>query len=153
MSSLASWGRHKNEIGTSKLDGYSIEPLNMGEHKGRGMIMYVHNDFNLHNFEFDFQEAQFGCLKLGKGQKILIGSMYRSPTSTNVNNENLNVLLDIIMQQEPTNVLLTGDFNFPASNWEKGTNGTDHEETAYRFLEKLRDCYMNQLVTDPIRGR
>ena len=136
MSLLASRGRHKNDIGTSKLDGYSIVPLNIGEHKGRGMIMYVHNDltnFNLHNFEFDFQEAQFECLKLGRGQKLLIGSMYRSPTSTNVNNENLNVLLDIIMQQEPTNVLLTGDFNFPAINWEKGTNGTDHEDTAYRF--------------------
>ena len=82
------------------LDGYSIEPLNIGEHKGRGMIMYLHNDlknFNLHNFKFDFQEAQCGCLKLGRGQKILIGSMYRSPTSTNVNNDNLNVLLDIIM--------------------------------------------------------
>ena len=120
------------------------------------MIMYVHNDlknFNLHNFEFDFQEAQFGCLKLGRGQKILIGSMYKSPTSMNVNNDNLNVLLDIIGQQEPTNVLLTVDFNFPAINWEKGTNDTDHEDTAYRFIEKLRDCYMNQLVTYPTRRR
>ena len=25
--------------------------------------------------------------------------------------------------------------------------------TAYRFIEKLRDCYMNQLATDPTRGR
>ena len=100
--------------------------------------------FNLHNFEHDFQEAQVGYLKLGRRQKILIGSMYRSPTSTNVNNDNLNVLLDIIMQQEPTNVLLTGVFNFPAINminWEKGTNGTDHEDTAYTFIEKLKDLY------------
>ena len=47
------------------------------------------------------------------------------------------------MQQGPTNVLLTGVFNLPAINWEKETNGTDHEDTAYRFIEKLKDCYMN----------
>ena len=45
------------------LDGYSIEPLDIGEHKGRGMIMYVHYDlknltctilnliFKKHNFD------------------------------------------------------------------------------------------------------
>ena len=52
-----------------------IEHPNIGEHKGisrHAHVAYVgscrlQNNFklfNLHNFEFYFQEAQFGCLKL-----------------------------------------------------------------------------------------
>ena len=51
-------------------------------------------------------------------------------------------------------VLLLGEFNYPRINWEtKSTTATSTEDKEFNFLEKLRDCYLMQHITEPTRGR
>ena len=48
------------------LEGYDTEVLNICEHNGRGVILYIHNSLPLqiHQFVVEFNEAQFCTLKL-----------------------------------------------------------------------------------------
>ena len=100
------------------LEGYSNEAMNIDEGKGRGMILFIQKSlpFQVHQFEVDFNEAQFCTLKLKGKNTLLIGSFYRSPSSSIENNDNLNKLLDKINEKNVSHVLLLGDFNYPRIN-------------------------------------
>ena len=138
------------------LEGYSNEAMNIDEGKGRGMFLFIHKSlpFQVHQFDVDFNEAQFCTLKFKGKNTLLIGSFYRSPSSTTENNDNLNKLLDKINEKNFSHVLLLGDFNYPRINWEtKSTTATSTEDKELKFLEKIRDCYLMQHITEPTRGR
>ena len=53
------------------------------------------------------------------GSRILIGNIYRSPNSTQVNDENLYRLLDYVDQNFTLKIpkLIVGDFNYRNINW------------------------------------
>ena len=55
------------------LEGYSNEAVNIDEGKGRGMFLFIHKSlpFQVHQFDIDFNEAQFCTLKL-KGKSTLL---------------------------------------------------------------------------------
>ena len=92
--------RHLTTQGCN-LEGYDIKVLIIGEHHGRGMILYIHNSLPLqiHQFDVEFNEAQFCTLKLGGKDTLLVGSFHRSPGSTTENNDNLNSLLDKLLSR------------------------------------------------------
>ena len=134
------------------LEGYSMETINMNENKGRRMILFIHNSlpFQAHHFEVDFNEALFCTLK-GK-ETLLVGSFYRSPNSNTENNDNLNELLEKI--SEKISHVLLGDFNYPKIDWKiMSTTVSSIEDKEFKFIEKLRDCYFIQHISEPTRGR
>lgn len=149
---------YKRQLTTQEynLEGYSMETINISEDTGRGMILFLHNSlpFEVHQFDVEFNEAQFCTLKLKGKDTLLIGSFYRSPNSTTENNDNLNKLLDKISENKFARVLLLGDFNYPKIDWETmSTTAASTEEKEFKFIEKLRDCYFVQHITEPTRGR
>ncbi len=56
---------------------------------------------------------------------------YRSPNSSETNNQELNKLLSNIKN----NTVLIGDFNFPKINWENKTSDNSSKE----FLDKVNE--------------
>ena len=121
------------------LEGYSNEAMNIDEGKGRGMFLFIHKSlpFQVHQFDVDFNEAQFCTLNLKGKNTLLIGSFYSSPSSTTENNDNLNKLLDKINEKFCSHVLLLGDFNYPRINWEtKSTTATSTEDKEFKFFRK-----------------
>ena len=132
------------------LEGYSMETINMNENKGRGMILFIHNSlpFQAHHFEVDFNEALFCTLKLKGKETLLVDSFYRSPNSTTENNDNLNELLEKLSENF--------FFTRPLENidWKiMCTSVPSIEDKEFKFIEKLRDCYLIQHITEPTRGR
>jgi hypothetical protein len=51
--------------------------------------------------------------------KLLLASIYRSPSSDDVNNGNLNISLKKLCNMSYSHLLLFGDMNFPHIDWNK----------------------------------
>ena len=120
------------------------------------MILFIHNPlpFQAHHFEVDFNETLFCTLKLKVKETLLVGSFYRSPNSTTENRDNLNELLEKISEKKCSHVMLLGDFNYPKIDWKiMSASVTRIEDKDFKCIEKLRDCYLIQHITEPTEGR
>ena len=82
-----------------------------------------------------FQEACWCYVTLKQGDKLLIGAIYRSPSSTMPNTNRLIELINSTAQENLQYILIVGDFNFPSINWSNyyTLHMVDHPE--YRFIE------------------
>ena len=93
------------------------------------------------------------------GSRILIGNIYRSPNSTQVNDENLYRLLDYVDQNFKIPKLIVGDFNYRNINWysvpgcgaSARCSGLSENEMA--FVNSLRENLLLQHVVSPTRQR
>ena len=152
---------YKHEINPAhfNLEGYDMEIINVNENTGRGMILYIgkslkYNIVPLHKFcQGTIIEAQVIEIALVEGSKLLFGSVYRSPNSTQENDEMLNTLIRNMSNAGYTYVVIAGDMNYPHINWESMNNRTNEEDKDFRFIEAVRDSYLTQIVDTPTRGR
>ena len=127
------------------------------------MIVKVEGWSYLYTIRYRFKHTIFRlsltrhCFSLWnwKGREhCLYAPFYRSPNSTTENNDNLNELLEKITEQKYSHVLLLGDFNYPKIDWKiMCTTVPSIEDKAFKFIEKLRDCYFIQHITELTRGR
>lgn len=120
----------------------------------RGVAIYVrenlqaqlYSELERHNFD----ENVFCQFKTKDGMKVLVGCLYRSPSSDHTNTENMINLIKNVGDKNFDYVCITGDFNWRNLNWDSwvSTNETENE-----FFEALRDSYLVQLVKNPTRRR
>jgi len=90
--------------------------------------------------------------------KILIGNIYRSPNSSQNNDDNLYELLEYLEQNFNTPKLLVGDFNFSNIDWYPVQSGASARccklsENDMRFINSLRENLFIQHVVKPTRQR
>jgi endonuclease/exonuclease/phosphatase family metal-dependent hydrolase len=93
-----------------------MECVNNTTDTGRGMVMYLQSDLDYNLQDLDqpgYTEAQVVEVKLDRGQKVVIASVYRSPNSSPENNQQLNALIRQIGAQPSDFKIILGDFNFP----------------------------------------
>lgn len=136
-----------------KLQGYVTEE-NVKENTGRGMIMYIKNTVQydlLDSRDYSGEVAETQLIKLHAQEPIILCSIYRSPNSNTENDEKINVLLRKLSEEKI--VIVTGDFNYPAINWELMTNTTAAIDRNFRFVESIKDCFLQQHVNKNTRGR
>ena len=152
-------GRVMSEIDYS-IDDYTINPVNLDNTTGRGIIIYTHNSLDKSTIQIkvsnSFEEACLIEVRLRNGDTLMFGCIYRSPTQTDNsddNNENLNNLLKELSEKSYSHICLVGDFNYPSINWKTWT--TPHTETSkeFKFIEAARDCFLFQHVQEPTRAR
>ena len=105
------------------------------------------------NSSIGFSECVWLNLKPNKEDRILVGCIYRSPNSTNENNDKLNELMIAASNTDASHVLIMGDFNFPEINWEANMSQTTEHHRASKFLESTCDAFLYQHVTSPTRYR
>jgi exonuclease III len=76
-------------------------------------------------------------------KRVLVGCMYRPPSTSTVVNDKLLFSIKeakkATQNRKFTDLLINGDFNYNTINW----------TIAYRFLETLNDCFMEQCITQP----
>lgn len=98
------------------------------------------------------QESTWCEIPLDQGDRLLVGCIYRSPNSTEENNNQVNQLLkDMTMNRSHT--LVTGDFNHPQIDWKEGTSPSDEKHKSSKFLESVRDAFLFQHVRNPTHAR
>jgi hypothetical protein len=138
------------------LEGYDIFPGNFPDQSKRGIIVYVRSDLKAAEVETNFtnfEESVWVSIKLKGKDKLLFGCVYRSPSSNEENNSALLLLemLSVINEeQDASHKLITGDFNLPDIDWK---TWIAKSKESNRVLERLRDCYLYQMIDKPTRVR
>ena len=90
---------------------------------------------------------------LNAKDKLLVTSIYRSPSSSNEECIKLNNLFKDIYNKQYSHILTLGDFNYPGIDWINWTTESNQGDSQYEFIETVRDCYLYQHIQEPTRGR
>ena len=118
----------------------------------RGVAIYVKNSLAAvpSSMTTDFKESVWCEIPLKSKDRLVIGCIYRSPNSTQDNNDKLNKVLRDLYR---SHVLIVGDFNYPELDWKDHTSPLDEGHRASLFMEAVRDAFLIQHVTDPTHYR
>ena len=118
------------------------------------MLLYVHQTIDFATCDqVAFSEALLCEIDLANKDKLLLASLYRSPSSTEENFINLCQLLKDMCKKQYSHLLFFGDFNIPEIDWITNTVQGSENSLGFKFLETIRDCYLYQHVTETTRGR
>ena len=137
------------------LRGYSVEALNTDKEVGRGMLLYVKDglSYTLRCMGEEVTEVQTLVLRLKDGKELLFCSAYRSPNSSNENNEKFNNLIRRCGLECKDYAIFMGDMNYPGIDWDLMTNRSLNMDKEFHFVEAVKDSYFVQHVDRPTRGR
>ena len=113
---------------------------------GAGILIYVRNGLKV--FKIDDQNSfnqycRFFISADDLSEKLNFTVIYRSPNSSEANNEYLATLINSLNFNE-ANIIL-GDFNFPNINW----NIFQCDNKARSFLDVVSDQSLTQIVNFP----
>ena len=112
------------EVRDSEIEIANYDIFRQGrlEGKGGGSLVYIHNCLqSVACQELDnigFQDSVWRIIQLKNNDKLLVGVVYRSPSSSNINNDKLfQVFHNAACKQGVTHVMIMGDFNVPESKY------------------------------------
>ncbi|KAK3106090.1 hypothetical protein FSP39_012594 [Pinctada imbricata] len=112
----------------------------------RGVLLYVRNELKAVEVESgsEFKESVWVKINLKDNDKLLLGCVYKSPSSTEENHKLLNDMVRNINAEDIySHILVAGDFNFPDINW---TTWNSQDKQSIDFIESLRDGYLGQMI-------
>ena len=140
--------------------GYS---LYRGDHSdgsggpGRGAALYVSDTLDHSACPF-FEDIKFDCsawtiVKVSRNKVLLVGVIYRSPNSPELNNENFLKILRAASKANCNQIVVCGDFNFPHIDWNSRKSLESEFSFTTRFLEEMEDIGWYQHVVASTRFR
>ena len=134
-----------------QIEGYTL--FNSDFKQGRGTLIFIREVLGATDFEVidSCHDCVWCKLSLAKGDKLILGCIYRSPHSTVENITKLYDMLTSICASNPSHILILGDFNFKEINRDLFNCNVNETHPAYKFLECVRDCYLFQHVKQPTR--
>ena len=135
------------------LENNDLFQINVTEATGRGVILYIHKSLKAISITMNtqFQESVWAETPLNSDDTMLVGVIYRSPGSSEANNENLNQTITEAVGLNHSHFLLMGDFNYPHIKWD--SESTESNTVEDKFIENIRDNFLFQHITMPTRGR
>ena len=122
----------------------------------RGAALYINNKLNPQEVsnlnDHTFEESTWCSIERGD-QKLLLGTVYRSPNSTDENNE---LLLNLLEQKEISEnsynkVCIMGDFNYPNIDWSNRALSESGKGSCLQ--DKIDDILFFQKVENNTRHR
>lgn len=130
---------------------YNLFCFDRMDGQGDGVMLYVHS--SLHADICDpltglHIEDSVWCIVTGSGcTKILVGVIYRSPQSSDVNDIALNTAIG--NYHDCSELLIMGDLNVPTIDWIDLTCSSSENSFAHKFIEASLDGYLTQHVSNP----
>jgi len=120
----------------------------------RGILFYVAEELESEIVELDSQFSEVLLLqtKCKSGCPLLVGCIYRSPSSTDDNDISLCHLLNQICARPNNELVIMGDFNFRDIDWDRWESASNNKGENL-FLSNLRDNFLLQHVHTPTRAR
>ena len=119
--------------------------------RGGGVLIYVHEDITCSELILENKlqgiEALWIRLNNSKGNVLTIGNIYRPPSCMQDHDVSLFSAIYEVCQGSG-DIVLMGDFNFPAIDWE---NNVANDGKGSDFLELTQDCFLGQMVHDHTR--
>ena len=101
----------------------------------------------------NFCDAIWCYINTADNALYLIGVVYRSPNSTDDNNRKLLSMFETINTMHFQHLMIMGDFNLPAIDYNNMTVGSDEESIGSKFFDITQDIFLFQHVTFNTRYR
>ena len=116
------------------------------ERKGGGAILYIKSELDQRECKtlksLNYESSAWCWVIERGGKKTLVGSVYRSTSSSP---ENDNKLLQLIEKANEivgdNRLLLLGDFNVPKINWEDKDLKQGARNIEINVLDTINDCF------------
>ena len=158
ISVTESWGKEWINDGIFSLKGYSMYRDDREGKEGGGTILYVSNKLEHRSCRplntQDFESSAWCWIIEKGGKKILVGSVYRSTSSSAANNRKLlEKMLKANEVAGENRLLLLGDFNVPNIDWTDKMLKRGAEQFEAQFLDVTNDCFIYQHVREATRFR
>ena len=136
------------------VNGYTCFRNDRQSGMGGGTLLLVMNSLSpvqispqLSNNE-NFCDSTWCTVRLSNDVSLLVGCIYRSPSSTVENNQLLNSMIEYTCNLPHQYKIIMGDFNYPGVNWDL-LSGCSISEA---FCDTVNNCFLTQLVRSPTRG-
>ena len=142
------------------IDGYTLYRGNQSDGSGglgRGVALYVMNTLN-HSAYPAVDGLAFDCsvwtkIKLAGNKSLLVGVVYRSPNSTNENNQNMLQVLRTAASANCQYLTICGDFNLPLIDWNTKRSLESENALSSKFMELIEELSLFQHAHGPTRFR
>ena len=139
------------------LSGYTC----VSKPEGRGICIYINDKFEIierfHDYESLFSPCIFCKIKTTDNNTFILGAIYRSPNSSDEENDNLLKLFDLVsskFQASGQRVLIVGDFNCPDIDWSNENCSKPNDNFQYKFLNIIHQQYnITQFIDKPTHHR
>ena len=149
-----SWGRQELFDSLISLPGFSLFRRDRLERLGGGVFVLARND--LMPIEYSsgnddgilFEESVWCTVKVSPTTSLLIGCIYRSPSSSSLNDETMCSMISDACSSFDGVKMILGDFNCPGVNWDLRSS----QPISQFLLDCCNDNFLHQMVTVPTRG-
>ncbi|MES9884607.1 MAG: reverse transcriptase family protein, partial [Sedimenticola sp.] len=153
-----SWLKPDIKDAEIRLNDYDIFRCDRNDAAGGGALLYLHTSLTSSACPFldskSYEDSVWRIIKLNDTDNLLVGVLYRSTNSDDVNNEKLlQLMADAGKVNSISHVLIMGDFNFPEIKWNEMHVKASEISLPYRFYELSNDLFLNQHVTEDTRFR
>jgi hypothetical protein len=149
-----SWGRPELLDSFLTPDGYVLFRNDRLHGLGGGVFLLVRHELSplpLNISDQDavrFEDSVWCTIPISPKKNILVGCVYRSPSSSSLNNDRLVQLFNFVCRSGSDYVIIAGDFNCPSINWNLLSC-----PTAFQFLlDACLDNFLSQVVNIPTRN-
>ena len=141
----------KNPASTNIQTNFNLEGYETIEcNQGRGVCI-IHKDSlqisELTEINKMYQPSLFIEMKT-KDKAINLGIVYRSPNSTEEENDKVRAQLEYA-SQNLCNLIVTGDFNHPEIDWDNCHTTVQENHRASKFLFLVNQVKLHQLIDKP----
>ena len=143
----------KSELETK---GYTLFINNFETFGIRGVAIYIKKGLTANQIHPTncADDTAWVEIKMKNKEKLIIGGVYRSPNSSGQQNDKLWETLLNMSDTYKDNLLIMGDFNCGGINWiDVMTNEHNMDALNNKLIEVLRDCFLEQVITENTRAR
>ena len=151
------WARQEHNDAEFDIEGFQLYRKDNKSGYG-GVMMYVNNKMRATLCEEltsdEFEDSVWCRIDAGDNHGLLIGTVYRSPNSTEDNNDKLLKLMKEATEYDSRmRMVIMGDFNLPEIDYENYMVRGDNESYQARFFEITQDMFLVQNVFEVTRIR
>ena len=145
------------ELGVANYTLYRGDHSSGNGGPGRGTALYIHNSLN-HSGCPALEDVAFDCsawstVKLSNSKILLIGVVYRSPSSDEGNNKKLLEVMRRAAEVKYDYLMLCGDYNLPHIDWSTNRCLDSDQSFTATFMETVYDLNLFQHVQNSTRFR
>uniref|UniRef100_A0A8B9ZSS9 Reverse transcriptase domain-containing protein n=1 Tax=Anas zonorhyncha TaxID=75864 RepID=A0A8B9ZSS9_9AVES len=134
---------------SAAMPGYRLFRRDRQHRRGGGVALYIRESFDVVELEARNDKIESLWVRIGRDNKasVLVGVCYRPPNQDEETDEEFYRQLTEVAKSSA--LVLVGDFNFPDISWK---HNTAQRKQSRRFLEKVEDSFLTQLISEPTRG-
>ena len=122
---------------------------------GRGIVVYTahHLLANKLDPKTNFDESLWCNIKINNDNNIIIGGIYRSPSSSKENNEQISKLLKEVTAVKHDHLIIAGDFNLKQIDWSTLSVNGSSDSLQYQIFDTVNDLFLSETIKQPTRFR